>query len=113
MIRLQLYANEFFGMVGFLSVQVELLLPLDVMSRSIYDQVLVEYWQKASLIGKLPAWKGYNCRKRYVHKMPLSIARILHQEMQHVALTIYAQAFLATLDQYLTNETPNVYATRQ
>ncbi|MGM9508572.1 hypothetical protein ACS5NO_12625 [Larkinella sp. GY13] len=113
MLRLKLYPNEFRGLMEFLTARLKLLLMLEPMSRSIYDQVLVEYWHKARLLDKLAAWQMRNSRQRYSLPVPLSVGRVLHQEMQHVELTIYGQAFLATLDQCLTNEIPqNVYAWR-
>lgn len=114
MIRLKLYPSEFMGLVEYLTTQMALTLPLDALSRSIYDQILVEYWHKARILEKVPAWRRYTSRKQYSLPLPVSIGRILHQEMQHVELSIYSQAFLSRLDEYLTNEIfSNVYASRR
>ncbi|MFC5413126.1 hypothetical protein ACFPMF_27645 [Larkinella bovis] len=103
MIKIRMYPSEFLGLVNFLHGRVLPVIDLQPLERSIYDQILLEYWQKASLVEKIPAWRHRNGRKQYGLPMPLSVARILHQEMQYAELTMYGQALLARLDQELVN----------
>lgn len=101
--KLRLYPNEFFGMLEFLRYRIAPALQLNPLQRSIYDQVLIEYWQKANLNTKVPTWRTRNSRQRYSLAIPLSVIRILHQEMQYAELSIYGQAFLARVDWELIN----------
>ncbi|GAB3247145.1 hypothetical protein GCM10027347_02540 [Larkinella harenae] len=101
--KIRLYPNEFFGMLEYLRLRVAAARQLNWLQRSIYDQLLIEYWQVASLMDKIPVWKKRNNGQRYSLPVPLSVIRILYQEMQHHELSVYGQAFLARLDQELIN----------
>ncbi|MGM9509519.1 hypothetical protein ACS5NO_17420 [Larkinella sp. GY13] len=101
--KIRITPNEFLGLVNFLYGRISLITSLQGMERSIYDQVLLEYWSKTSLLEKVSAWRHRNSRQRYSLPMPLSVIRILHQEMQFAELTIYGQALLARLDMELVN----------
>jgi hypothetical protein len=100
---LKLYPGEFYGMVVYLEQRVALAAALPALDRSIYDQVLLEYHQKNKLRERFATWKVRNGRKAYPFQLPLSVLRILHQEMQYVELPPFSQAFLARLDQELIN----------
>ncbi|MGV3560786.1 hypothetical protein [Larkinella arboricola] len=84
-------------------------LPLSMQERTIYDQVLIEYWEKGNITRNAVAWGLRNIRQRYRFPVPISVMRIFHQEMQHHDLSVYGQAFLARLDQELVNNSDRQY----
>lgn len=96
-------------MVEFLRARIESALTLSIHERTIYEQVLIEYWEKGNIGKSAIAWGLRSPRQRYRFSVPISVMRILHQEMQHYDLSMYGQAFLARLDQELINNSDRQY----
>jgi len=103
MLKIRLFPHEFFGLVSYLKTQIDLIEEVPLLQRSIQDQVLLEYWQKARLLNRVPSWRTRNPRQSYLLPIPVSIVRIAHQDMQRAELHTFAQAALTKLDQALIN----------
>ncbi len=70
---------------------------------SAQEIMIWEYWQKSRLPEKVKAWSARKANRRYAWRIPLSVAKYLHVQLQQIADDPFSLSLLAQLDAALVN----------
>lgn len=102
MLTLSLYPAEFAAMLAFLSrishEQIDVPLPLQPVTVCL----LMSFQEKLKL-GATLAWGARDMKRKYKYRIPVPVARALHQELRNYPINPHQQLLLQEIDQAITN----------
>ncbi len=106
MLTLSLYPTEFAALIAFLSRISRDNLDLPLKQQSLTVCVLLAF-QATLRLEQLFAWGQRDARRSYKYRLPVTVARALHQEMQYHPLNPDQQTLLRHLDQAISTYRPS------
>ncbi len=107
MLTLSLYPAQFAALIAFLSRISRDNLDLPLKQQSLTACVLLAF-QATLRLEQVFTWGQRNARRSYKYRLPVTVARALHQEMPYHPLTPDQQALLRHLDQTISTYRPQL-----
>ncbi len=105
MLTLSLYPTQFAALIAFLSRISRDNLDVPLKQQSLTVCVLLAF-QATLRLEQVFAWGQRDARRLYKYRLPVTVARALHQEMPYHPLTPDQQTLLRHLDQAISTYRP-------